>query len=331
MSAAAILAHFLLPSHANNFKAKILHSSSLFVIAGVLLMLYVVRVPTHVARVLGLTATSLPVQALVELTNQKRAQSGFSSLRLDPTLSSAAAAKGQDMLAKGYWAHVAPDGTTPWTFFLSSGYEYRYAGENLARDFDSPEQVVNAWIASPTHRDNMLSGKYQDIGIAVVQGELSGKPTTIVVQLLGTRLGSSAPIQVAQNSTEPTPVVSTPQPTPSVAPTAVPSTVQASISPTVTPSSQAQPTPAAIVAALPTPASGGPLAAAAGITLISPFSLQRNVGMTIVGMLLLVLVFDAVALLETRVVRIGARHLAHFGFLVSIGMMLFITQRGSIL
>ena len=321
MSVAAALVHFLLPSHTNNFKAKILHSSSLFVIAGILLMLYIVRVPTHLARVLGLTAGSLPVQALVDITNQKRTEVGLNSLRLEPTLSAAAAAKGQDMLAKGYWAHVAPDGTTPWTFFLHSGYEYRYAGENLARDFDSPDQVVHAWLASPTHRDNMLSGKYQDIGIAVVQGDLAGKPTTIVVQLLGTRLGSSAPIQVAQNST---------QPSPSITPTAVPSTVQSSPSPTVTPTSPS-PTPAAIVAALPAPAPGGPLAAAAGITLISPFSLQRNVGIMIVGMLLLVLLVDAVALLETHVVRIGARRLAHFGFLVSIGVMLFITQRGSIL
>lgn len=321
MSVAAALAHFLLPSHANNFKAKILHSSSLFVLAGVLLMLYIVHVPTHLARVLGLTAASLPVQVLVDITNQKRTEAGLNSLRLEPTLSAAAAAKGQDMLANGYWAHVAPDGTTPWTFFLHSGYEYRYAGENLARDFDSPAQVVNAWLASPTHRDNMLSGKYQDIGIAVVQGDLAGKPTTIVVQLLGTRLGSSAPIQVAQNSTQPISVVSTPGPSPSITPTAVPSTVQSS----------PEASPAAIVAALPTPAPGGPLAAAAGITLISPFSLQRNVGIMIVGMLLLVLLVDAVALLETHVVRIGGKQLAHFGFLVSIGVMLFITQRGSIL
>ena len=65
------------------------------------------------------------------------------------------------MIAKNYWAHNAPDGASPWSFFKNVGYRYLYAGENLARDFGDSASVVNAWMNSPTHRDNLLSGRYR--------------------------------------------------------------------------------------------------------------------------------------------------------------------------
>ena len=55
----------------------------------------------------------------------------------------------------------------------------------MAKDFSSADAIVTAWMNSPTHKANLLSGKYKDIGIAVVDGRLNGSDTTLVVQMFG--------------------------------------------------------------------------------------------------------------------------------------------------
>jgi uncharacterized protein YkwD len=72
------------------------------------------------------------------LPTEKRSQAGVSPLAYNPYLAQAAQAKARHMLEYDYWAHIAPDGTDPWKFFTDAGYKYRYAGENLARDFSNP-------------------------------------------------------------------------------------------------------------------------------------------------------------------------------------------------
>ena len=86
------------------------------------------------------------------------------------------------MFSKDYWAHNAPDGTTPWVFIKNTGYNYIYAGENLARGFNSASDVINAWMNSPEHRQNVLSPNYQNVGFAVATGTLSGEDTVLVVE-----------------------------------------------------------------------------------------------------------------------------------------------------
>lgn len=282
-----ILAHLFLPHPANFFRAKILHSSSLFILAAFVLMIYFARVPTHVAKILGLTAAFIPAERIIELTNQKRIAAGLAPLSLDPKLVQAAQEKGRDMLARGYWAHVAPSGTTPWSFFLKEGYDYRYAGENLARDFGSPEAVVNAWMASPTHRENLFSGKYENIGIAVVQGDLGGAPTTLVVQFLGKRQGAF-PELTRQTGPPPTGITQ---------PVALPQTW---------------------------------LSASTGEG-ISPLIVKRSLGVGVIVLLLIVLVIDGMVIWRQNIVRISGRTLAHFGFLASLGLLLFIFEGGRIL
>jgi len=143
----------------------------------------------NIAGVLGIATNITPYQ-LIELTNQKREENGLPALKLDETLSQAAQLKGADMIAKNYWAHTSPDGKTPWVFLKEAGYQYLYAGENLARDFMDSQSIINAWMDSPTHRDNLLSSRYTDIGIAVINDTYQGQPTTLVIQHFGTKLGS---------------------------------------------------------------------------------------------------------------------------------------------
>lgn len=118
-------------------------------------------------------------------TNDQRRANNLPPLNLNSQLNTAAENKAADMFAKNYWAHVSPDGTTPWYFIKGSGYSYVYAGENLARGFTTAGEVVDAWMASPDHRENELSPNYQDVGFAVKTGKLLGEDTTLIVEEFG--------------------------------------------------------------------------------------------------------------------------------------------------
>jgi len=125
-------------------------------------------------------------QAIIEYTNKARESKDLSILTENEKLDEAALAKANDMIQKNYWDHNSPDGKNPWTFIDNTGYTYSYAGENLARGFDNAQGVFEAWMVSPTHRDNILHKSYQDIGVAVASGILEGRTTTVIVQLFAT-------------------------------------------------------------------------------------------------------------------------------------------------
>lgn len=147
-------------------------------------------------------ASALTPDTLVTLTNQERAAAGLSPLHINADLTASAQAKAQDMLARDYWAHFAPDGTSPWFFITQSGYKYVGAGENLAMDFATDQDVMTGWMSSPTHRANILNPAYVDVGISVVEGYLQGHDTVLVVAHYG--IPAQAPA--------PAPAVATPAP-----------------------------------------------------------------------------------------------------------------------
>ncbi|GIW69557.1 MAG: hypothetical protein KatS3mg101_0304 [Patescibacteria group bacterium] len=130
-------------------------------------------------------ASNISVKDLLEYTNAKRRDSGLSELRLNAALSAAAKLKAEDMFKNQYWAHVSPSGKEPWDFILSQNYDYIYAGENLAKNFNNSKDVVEAWMKSQSHRENLLSPNYDEIGFAVVNGVMDGYETTLVVQMFG--------------------------------------------------------------------------------------------------------------------------------------------------
>lgn len=195
MSAIKLLIHLFVPHESNNQKAKLLHSRSLlFITVGLVFFQLVLSFGKNIfPQVLGYAANISPSE-VIRLTNVQRVENGLNPVVENKTLDSAALAKGNDMLAKGYWAHFAPDGTSPWSFFLKFGYKYKYAGENLARDFSDASSAVAAWMNSPSHKENILNSNYQEIGIGVVEGNLAGVDTTIIVQFFGTPLNGSPPI-----------------------------------------------------------------------------------------------------------------------------------------
>jgi hypothetical protein len=119
--------------------------------------------------------------ALVALTNQDRATSGLAGVTEDSLLDKAAQAAAEDMAANGYFAHVSPDGKTPWYWLDFVGYKYSYAGENLAVNFTDSQNVETAWMESPTHRANIEKPQYTKVGIGTANGVYEGRETTFVV------------------------------------------------------------------------------------------------------------------------------------------------------
>ena len=123
---------------------------------------------------------------LTKLTNGDRAAAGHSALAPDSLLAQAAQKKAEDMAAKGYFAHVSPDGKTPWYWLDAVGYKYTYAGENLAINFTDSSDVETAWMNSPEHHANIVKPEYTQIGIGTAQGMYQGQQTTFVVELFAT-------------------------------------------------------------------------------------------------------------------------------------------------
>lgn len=181
------LVTLFIPHEDNGYRPPILHHKSLLVILVTLLTLefnFNLFYSTDPS-VLGF-ATNIYQEKLIDLTNKERGKENLPALRESADLDKAARLKAVDMFADGYWAHTAPDGTTPWVWFDVVGYDYLMAGENLAKDFDTSAGVVSGWLASPSHRDNLLNKDFTEIGMAVVNGRISGEETTLVVQLFGT-------------------------------------------------------------------------------------------------------------------------------------------------
>lgn len=131
---------------------------------------------------------TLTVEQVVAQVNADRSRLGLPGLKLDQTLSLAAFAKAEDMLAKGYFAHNSPEGIKPWHWFKVLGYNYSHAGENLAIGFDDASELERSWMESPKHRANILSSDYTDMGVAIVYK--NGQK--MVVQLFGSRLSKTA-------------------------------------------------------------------------------------------------------------------------------------------
>ena len=292
MSALTLVLHLFVPHHTNNHRPKVLHIDALLVYIFLfgLFNIGIKSLHTQMPDILGY-ATDIHVEKLLAATNAKRQASGLTPLALDGQLSAAAARKAADMLGNNYWSHTSPKGATPWQFITESGYTYTVAGENLAKNFSDSQGVVEAWMASATHRDNILKSSYRDVGFAVVNGILNGEETTLVVQMFGSR-------------TKPV----------SLAPQLPPVVTQVS--------AQTEARPAAVASAY----SGVTIRPKVDIT-----KLNHTVVTTFIGFLLVVLALDAWLVARRRIMRSSGHNIAHIAFFIAVLVIIGTVQRGSLL
>ncbi len=210
---------YFIPHEENEHQPHILRNEAIIFMA-VIIALIEVGFLLHTFVVLPnvrLFALIVP-DVLVSETNANRAADNLSTLKMSPILEVAAMEKANDMATNGYFAHTSPAGLTPWYWFKQAGYDFAYAGENLAVNFSDSQDVENAWMNSPGHRANILNGNFTQIGIATAQGTYQGHSAVFVVQLFGTPMSAylaAATPPLAALSPTPTPV---PKPAPAPTP-----------------------------------------------------------------------------------------------------------------
>ena len=289
---------WFLPHHRNNHKAHLIKPFSLLLLAVVFVVFqgflnfFVLVKPA----VLGFSSNITP-EEIIKLTNIERVNLNLGQLTENKLLSDAAREKAADMFAFNYWAHISPSGRTPWTFFTDVGYKYQYAGENLARDFNDSSSVVKAWMNSPSHKENMINSKYQEIGVAVVNGTLQGVETTLVVQLFGAQFGATAARKPVKN---------------------IPKQLSVSV--------QKQENPVVIRNKNEVLSKNNELSPVS-----SPFDLTRFLTIFIVGILIGVFIIDIILVSHHQTPRLSSKSIAQMMFLILVLIISFIIKEGSII
>ena len=300
--------HWFVPHKRNDHRPHLIRRRGLALVlvaiavvqaAGVLAAPAAVRQGPPRGNVLAYATGSITPPELLAATNQERIKAGLPALRMDSRLNASAQLKAQNMFVENYWAHVSPSGIQPWYWFTTAGYGYRYAGENLAMDFDTTDGTVAGWMNSPGHRANLLGANYGDVGFAVMNGTITGGQTTLVVAHYGQ---AAAPATIAAASpAPPRPVAKVPAPTatvaqappPTVAPTPLPT---ATAAPVVSPS------------ALPVTLARESAPAAKAYSLFQPLALTRTLSLpSLVTLLLLGLLFVIYGYTHMTVWRKGLR------------------------
>lgn len=198
-----MLKHFFIPSAHNDYRPHALGRTTLAVLFTVMLAAEGFLVATIIARQSGgYFLAAVEAATVTILTNEDRVARALPELRVNPELESAAQRKAVDMAARGYFAHRGPDGKEPWEWITEAGYKYSYAGENLAVRYTDSAEVVEAWMASPSHRANILKPVYTEIGVGVAYGMYQGAPAAYVVQYFGAPIEAAAvddvPLAAAQ-------------------------------------------------------------------------------------------------------------------------------------
>ncbi len=303
------LHHLFLPHISNNYRPKLLHHKTILFITVIIFFagFSLSAIRTTFPSVLG-TFSDISSDQLLLLTNQKRQENGLPPLSLNQELSQAAFNKANNMFAEDYWAHNSPDGKTPWVFIKAAGYNYIYAGENLARGFTTPSDVVNAWMASPEHRQNMLSPNYTNVGYAVETGKLNGEDTVLVVEMLGSTALAAAPgneLASASNKAPEIPSVNSPA-TPS--PTAKPANKSGQLV------LDANKTPVPYVKPL-----------------VDSASFSSNIALIVVALFILALIMDMIVIERKKVVRLVGHNIDHLFFLTLLLILITLIVRGAII
>ncbi len=243
--------------------------------------------------ILGISS-DIDQKKLIELTNKEREKLGLPPVSENEALDKAAQMKAQNMFSENYWAHFAPSGKTPWDFILGTGYRFTYAGENLAKNFYNSDNVVEAWMASPTHKENLLNSKYKDTGIAVVDGVLNGQKTTLIVQMFGTTESLAAkPVFEVQGKQ------------------------------IVVPKQDFLNKPELIAVASETKLNTK--------VLIDPYSVSKITGFSVIILITTLLTLDIWVLRRRGVLRISSHHLAHMALLSLAAGSLLMSNPGTIL
>ena len=288
------ISHWFLPHKDTHQKATLISWEGMVIY---ILLFMLLQVSFHIAGflspgILG-TSSNITQAQIIELTNKEREKVGLAPLVANTALDTAAKDKAANIFSENYWAHFAPSGKTPWDFILGSGYKFSFAGENLAKNFYSPDEVVKAWMDSSTHKENLLNPRYKDIGIAVEDGILNGQKTTLVVQMFGTTtaFANIPTVKVAGQN--------------------------------LTVSKQEYESTPALVASVQSNFTIKPL--------MDPYIITKSFGTAVVVLVAALLILDFIVIKRRGVYRISSHHWGHMTFLAASALLILKSSPGSIL
>lgn len=109
--------------------------------------------------------------AVFQKVNEIRAREGLPLVQWDERAADAAYDHAVDMRSRGFYAHTNPDGRSPSDRLRAADVEMDvFGGENIARHNDSPDDVMNAWMNSATHRTTILAPRLTHLGVGVHTG-----------------------------------------------------------------------------------------------------------------------------------------------------------------
>lgn len=315
------LAHLFHPRRSNNHRPRVLHPEMVLFMVGFAAAV-ALAIPTFprftqkAGHVLGFSS-SITAEDVVVRTNVEREKAGLAPLKVNKALSEAALSKATHMFGNQYWAHTAPDGTQPWSFFKNANYNYSVAGENLARDFMNAPDMMDAWMNSPTHKANIVSAKYQEIGIAVLNGELNGVETTLVVQFFGTPMSTVPQPQVAAAQTEADRRVAG----------------QADVDAQMLTLEQQQPVIIAMENGEQAEVLSSTVTPLSNLTtppLFSPLQLRKSIFLAVILIMVITLVYDTMVMQHKQNVRLVGKNFAHITFFVMIAFLVAYFKSGVI-
>lgn len=99
------------------------------------------------------------------LVNEIRTQNGLEKLLWSPELSRAGRRHAEDMSLRNFFNHINLDNQSPFDRMRSYEITYMYAAENIANAYDSPQEAIDGWMNSDSHRENILNPEFKKIGV----------------------------------------------------------------------------------------------------------------------------------------------------------------------
>ncbi len=129
-------------------------------------------------------------KGIINQLNQERIKNNLKPLIFNPILKKAAQLKVDDIIKNNYFAHISPKGVRAWDLLNKVGYDYKFAGENLAMNFKDAESVHLAWMKSKSHKDNILFKDYTEVAVTIgkkrdgslIAVQFFGKPINTTIE-----------------------------------------------------------------------------------------------------------------------------------------------------
>ena len=139
-------------------------------------------------------SNEITVENVIALMNEHRVAQNLPPLREDARLAQAARDRVRHMEELAYWGHEAPDGMSPFVWLAARDYPYQTAGENLANGFETVGLLVESWMESRGHRENILGDQFEECGVAIIDGATTGPATgkSVVVLFGATHMTTTA-------------------------------------------------------------------------------------------------------------------------------------------